>query len=178
MNGGTQCEGRREAIAALVMNELPPRATEELCRHIEECDFCRSLRDALVEEERQVRAGFDAIAQSAQTLVRRFEERERQPTKHAQTASRQIAPGLTSMRPVYKALSAALIVCVVGGVFWLLAGRGGPGIAFADVVAQMRQVRSATWKMTITVGEGDGSIGKRAVHVHGQNLDLRKLIVQ
>ena len=62
MNATKQCQDRFEDIVALVMGELDPSAARELQEHIALCDTCRAAQDVLVEEEKEVRSGFEALA--------------------------------------------------------------------------------------------------------------------
>jgi len=64
MNDAKQCKDRFEAIVAFVMGELDPPAARELQDHIALCDRCREARDVLVEEEQEVRSGFEELARS------------------------------------------------------------------------------------------------------------------
>ncbi len=63
MKAARQCKDRFEDIVAFVMGELDPPAARELQDHLALCDRCRAARDALVEEEKEVRLGFEALAQ-------------------------------------------------------------------------------------------------------------------
>ncbi len=64
MSDAKQCKDRFEAIVAFVMGELDPPAARELQDHVALCDRCREARDALVEEEKEVRSGFEELARS------------------------------------------------------------------------------------------------------------------
>ena len=64
MNIAKQCQDRFEDIVAFVMGELDSSAARELQDHIALCGRCRAARDVLVEEEKEVRLGFEALARS------------------------------------------------------------------------------------------------------------------
>ena len=64
MNVAKQCQDRFEDIVALVMGVLDPAAARELQDHIALCGTCQAARDVLVEEEKEVRSGFEALARS------------------------------------------------------------------------------------------------------------------
>ena len=64
MNAAKPCKDRFEDIVALVMGELDFAAARELQDHIALCPRCRETRDVLVEEEKDVRSGFEALALS------------------------------------------------------------------------------------------------------------------
>ena len=61
MNAAKQCKDRFEDIVAFVMGELDSACRPELQDHIALCDACREARDVLVEEEKEVRLGFEAL---------------------------------------------------------------------------------------------------------------------
>lgn len=56
------CNDRKEAIVALVLGELDSPAAQELREHIECCQVCRGVRDALADEEKNVRSAFESLA--------------------------------------------------------------------------------------------------------------------
>jgi len=62
MNNFTDCQNNREAITALVLDELEPVAADELHQHIGTCRKCRKLYEALADEEQMLRSTFDEVA--------------------------------------------------------------------------------------------------------------------
>jgi hypothetical protein len=70
MSGTKRCSERFEDLVALVMGELVPAAERELRDHVAGCDGCRAALDALLEEEKQVRAGFAAVARRLAPIER------------------------------------------------------------------------------------------------------------
>jgi len=68
MNKQNDCQKRREAITAFALGELEHRAADELKKHIDTCETCRSLYHALVDEEETIRSAFKAIADRSETL--------------------------------------------------------------------------------------------------------------
>jgi len=68
MNKQDDCHERREAITAFALGELELRAADELKKHIDTCETCRSLYHALVDEEETIRSAFQAIADRSETL--------------------------------------------------------------------------------------------------------------
>jgi len=68
MNKQNDCHKRREAITAFALGELEHRAADELKKHIDTCETCRSLYHALVDEEETIRSAFQAIADRSETL--------------------------------------------------------------------------------------------------------------
>ena len=63
MKSARECKDRFEDIVAFVMGELDAPAARELQEHLAVCEACRASYDALVEEEKEVRSGFEALAQ-------------------------------------------------------------------------------------------------------------------
>jgi len=55
MSNRNDCKNRREAIAALVLGELETPAAGELRKHIDVCEVCRNLYQALAGEEETIR---------------------------------------------------------------------------------------------------------------------------
>ena len=63
MKSAKECKDRFEDIVASVMGEFDPAAARELEEHLVVCDGCRAACEALKVEEKEVRSGFEAIAQ-------------------------------------------------------------------------------------------------------------------
>lgn len=59
-----KCEERFESIVAHIMGELDLHAASDLEEHITGCAMCRETRNALLEEEKEVRSGFEALSRS------------------------------------------------------------------------------------------------------------------
>ena len=68
MNKNNNCQNRREAIAALVLGELEAESIEEIKKHIDSCQVCRSLYEALTTEEETIQSTFQAIDDRSRTL--------------------------------------------------------------------------------------------------------------
>ncbi|HUT30777.1 MAG TPA: zf-HC2 domain-containing protein [Sedimentisphaerales bacterium] len=83
MNSNNDCKNRREAIAALVLDELAPQAADELREHIDACKTCRSLYQALMDEEETINSAFEAIADKSKNvqddLIGEFEKGPHKP---------------------------------------------------------------------------------------------------
>ncbi len=62
----TACANRHEAIAALVLGELPKPEADILRQHLAQCQGCRRLYDSLVTEEQAIVSAFDAIGRRGQ----------------------------------------------------------------------------------------------------------------
>ena len=72
MNKNNTCQNRREAIAALVLGELEAEAVEETKKHINSCQVCRSLYEALLAEEETIQSTFQAIDDRNRTIENNF----------------------------------------------------------------------------------------------------------
>jgi hypothetical protein len=64
MKPARECEERFEDIVAFVMGELDVAAARKLQEHLAVCEACRTRRDALLDEEKKIRSGFEALARS------------------------------------------------------------------------------------------------------------------
>jgi len=168
MRNSKECHERREDIAALVLGELDPAATDRLNEHVSGCGVCRRFRDSLADQEETVRSAFDAIAGSAEpveSLASRFAEC---PDRHeTQVASplRRLVGGLKAMRPSRKILAAAAAIAVTftGLASWLIPGGSRTALAFTDVLDQIQVFRPysclCTWEY-----EGQPPYSYREMH--------------
>ncbi len=147
MSDPEECQDRRESIVALVLGELDAIDVEELNQHLNTCDVCRGFREALADEETTVRSAFDAIARGVgpieHRIVERIDDSETQPGSQAVPRWVQLVGGLRTMKRPYKILAATASVTVVltGLGAWFLPGDHTAGIAFADVLEQIRLSR-------------------------------------
>jgi hypothetical protein len=87
MNSNNDCKNRREAIAALALDELEPQAAEKLREHIDACETCRALYQALTDEEQTIRSAFNTITERSQTiqdaLVGQLQKESRKPSRRS-----------------------------------------------------------------------------------------------
>jgi len=141
-----ECCTNRESIAALVLGELDPAAAEQLHRHLENCASCRSFREALADQEEELRSTFDAVARSVgrvEQLVERFDG----PSDEFETVGscrlRRLIGGSRVMLRSRKMLAAAAAIVVVftGLASWLIHDRSGQGMVFGQVMDQLRVFR-------------------------------------
>ena len=108
MKDAEECKDRFEDIVAFVMGELDPPTARELQVHIAVCDRCRAGYDALVEEEQEVRSGFEAVARSLGPIERFvLEEREHQSRVRVGVANNHFLEKVKNMILTHKRLSAA-----------------------------------------------------------------------
>ena len=116
MNNQDNCQNRREEIAALVLGELELKAAEELQRHIESCQTCRLLFQALSDEEETIRSAFKTIADKGETvkssLIEQLDKKS-QVTSQAETSPAKtirINWGKIIKSPIAKIAAAAVII--------------------------------------------------------------------
>ena len=115
MKAAKDCNERFEDIVALVMGELDSAAAQELQEHIAFCNRCREIRDALGEEEKEVRAGFEALARSLGPVERVMLDRSRcQSQVHIGVSNNHFLERVKTMILAHKRFSvvAAATECV------------------------------------------------------------------
>lgn len=147
MSTNKECQNRREAIAALVLGELEPQAGDKLREHIDACETCRSLYQALTDEEESIRSAFNTIADRGQiihdSLVEKLERRSRKPS--ARSAASMLVVVLRS-RVSRIAAAAAIIIVALIGIHQFI----GTEVAWAEVLKNIRNAKTVRWKTTIT----------------------------
>ena len=62
------CVDRHEAIAALVLGELPKPEADALREHLTQCQGCRKLYDLMATEEQAIVSAFDALGRRGQDV--------------------------------------------------------------------------------------------------------------
>lgn len=140
MNTPNDCQGRCEALAALVLGELDAQAADELTRHIESCRNCRMFYDTLAEEEETVRSAFRAMDTRSKSvgdaLVAQWSTSGRKCV--SKPVILEVIKGHSrSVRAIARLAAAAVIViAAVVGIYHISA----PGIAWAQVVERFRSV--------------------------------------
>jgi outer membrane lipoprotein-sorting protein len=152
------CQNRREEIAALVIGELEPKATEELRRHIESCRRCESLYQELVDEEKSIRTTFQKIAQRNESLqgdlIDKLEKSELtavQKNEKKRKTIKIIWRTIMKSRVGKIAVAAAIIIAVITTIHFF----HGPmeSIAFADVVQPVLAARTASFDAALKSGD-------------------------
>ena len=162
MNNNKNCQNRREAIAALVLGELETPATDEIKNHIDTCRNCRSLYQAMVEEEETIRSAFKAIDDRSKAigsnLVTQSGKVSRVPDdiSAGQTESQAKQSAVTQpnvWRTIMKsritklAAAAVIFIAVLAGLPLL---DGKHGVVLADVLAKIEQARVYMYKLKMT----------------------------
>ncbi len=153
MNVSKNCKNRFEDIVALVMDELDHAAAGELQDHIAQCDKCRAVRDVLLEEEKEVRSGFEALSRSLGQVEQAMLGQQRlQATVSANVSDNHFLKRAKNMIITHKRLSVALsgagIAAVLG--FLLLWGAidAKPVSAMERMAENIRKAKS--FKVTMS----------------------------
>lgn len=176
-----ECQDMRDSISALVMGELAPAAAEELRKHLESCEACRSARDAMAEEEKAVRAGFQALARSLETTERALGERlaERSPNLrlHGQAAKQPKLQGIRNMIAAHKRLAiaaAAAVLVAAAGFVYLASSPVSTAYAIEQTSQASREIRNYHTRITPPIA--GGPVLDRAGEVWAQVDDQGQLI--
>jgi anti-sigma factor RsiW len=102
MNNQENCQNRREAITALVLGVLDAKDTEELQKHIDSCQVCKSLYKELTEEEESIRPAFKVIAERGEmlqsSLIEQFGKSEQTAVKRNEEAGKTIKIQLRNLQ--------------------------------------------------------------------------------
>ena len=108
MKAAKECQDRLDDIVAFVMGELDLSTARELQDHIALCNGCRAVRDALAEEEKEVRLGFEALVRSLGPAEKLLHEQEQRPSRLRVDASNiHFLERIKNMILAHKRLSAA-----------------------------------------------------------------------
>jgi hypothetical protein len=148
-----ECKERFEDIVALVISELNPAAARELQSHIAVCDRCRALYDALTEEEKEVRSGFEAIARSLGPVEQAVRGRQHHPSRVRVNASHNhFLERVKNMILAHKRLSvaAALVMALAASVilYVSMVSFSAPAYALEQTVQANKHVTSYHVKIT------------------------------
>jgi hypothetical protein len=150
MNSNTDCKNRCEAIAALVLNELEPQAADELREHIDACGTCRSLYQALTDEEELIRSAVGAMAERSEgiqnSLVERIGKLSPQPSTTPVTST---LDKIFTNKIARLATAAVIIMAVIIGINEVIGPVSVTRPAFADIVRPLLTARTATFKVAI-----------------------------
>ena len=162
MNAAKQCKDRFEDIVAFVMGELDPAAARELQEHIALCDECRAARDALVEEEKEVRLGFEALAHSLGPVEQAvLGQRQRQSRVRVDVSNNHFLERVKSMILAHKRLSvaaAAMVTALAASLilYVSLFSSSTPAYALEQTVQANNHVTSYHAKLTPAGGNERG----------------------
>jgi len=151
------CRKRREEITALVLGELEPKAADELRRHIESCQICQSLYQALADEEESIRSAFADIAKRSEilqgSLIEQFENNKRTAVRNNEKAGKTIRiiwRTIMKNRITKFATAALIIIAVLTAIH--LSGGSIEGVAFAEAVRPVLDARTASFDIALESG--------------------------
>lgn len=148
MNNFTDCQNNREAITALVLDELEPVAADELHQHIGTCRKCRKLYEALADEEQMLRSTFDEVAATIEkaedSLVGQLSEHLYKPVSARPLSWLRPWSSFRTTGPIAKVAALIMIgILFLGGVTFWPGGNGkqdkwwlGPPVAWGQEILQ------------------------------------------
>ena len=140
MTNANDCQDRREKIAALVLGELEAPATDEIKKHIDACENCRLLYQALTAEEETIQSAFKAIDDRSKeltdSLVVEHEKGSHKSSSAAAILHRLRNVSSTPKRVVELAAAALIIIGAFVGIYHF----GGSNVAWAQVVEKFSSV--------------------------------------
>ncbi|MGD8499493.1 MAG: hypothetical protein PVJ86_02535 [Phycisphaerales bacterium] len=181
MTNASDCQNRREMIAALVLGELQPLAADEIREHFDTCWRCRCLYQALVEEEETIRSAFKAIDDMSKAignnLVVEYNKVSRAhddiSAGQAESQAKQSAITLpnvwrTIMKSPIRSLAAAAVIIVAALYGLNVIGNGGN--VLAEVLDNVNQIRSFAYRIKIRAGQHGGSIGMKDDLIWGKHV--------
>jgi outer membrane lipoprotein-sorting protein len=148
MNNQNDCQNRREAITAFVLGQLEPQTADELKKHIDTCETCQSLYQALIKEEKTIRSTFQAITDRSESLqdslIELFARREPLVSRTDKGTIKTIKIiGKAIMKsPVTKLAAAVIIVLLIIAIIELGKPIGGASVAFAAAMDRVKQART------------------------------------
>lgn len=140
MTNTNDCRNRRETIATLVLGELEAPAADEIKKHIDGCENCRLLYQALTEEEESIQSVFKAIDDRSKAvgdnLVEQYGMRFNESSSETGILHHLWNVSSTPKRIAELAAAALIIIGVFIGIYQL----GGSTVAWADVAERFRSV--------------------------------------
>jgi hypothetical protein len=159
MNKQNDCHKRREAITAFALGELEHRAADELKKHIDTCETCRSLYHALADEEKTIHSAFKAIADRSEglqsSLIEQFAKHE--PTmalteNEARKTTRIMWKTVMKSRIVKLTAAAVIILAVLIVINQFGGSIDGATMAFAQITENMKTM---PWMHAVVEGAGE-----------------------
>jgi hypothetical protein len=156
MKSSNECKDRFENIVALVLGVLDPTAADDLQKHIARCDRCRAVRDSLVEEEKFVRSGFEALAGSLGSIEQTVRQQQAHPSIVRITPSaNHFSERIKNMIRAHKRLIAAaavILAILIPSIFFNLPSPLATGYALAQTAEANNSVTS--YHITLTPVKG------------------------
>ncbi len=140
MSNTNDCTDRHETIAALVLGELEAPAADEIKKHIDGCESCRLLYQALTAEEGEIQSAFEVIDERGKevthSLIAKAEDGSRKSSSGGSTLRRLWYDSSIPKRVAELAAAASIIIGVFVGIYhWT-----GSNVAWADVVDKFRSI--------------------------------------
>ncbi|TKJ36029.1 MAG: hypothetical protein CEE38_13570 [Planctomycetes bacterium B3_Pla] len=139
MTNTNDCQNRHETIAALVLGELEVQAADEIKKHIDTCEQCRLLYQALTEEEETVQSAFKAIDDRSKevgaSLIAQLDRSSRKSYSEP-TILHKLRVSRTPKRMAELAAAAVIVIGAFIGIYQF----GGSTVAWADVAERFRSV--------------------------------------
>jgi outer membrane lipoprotein-sorting protein len=159
MNNYAPCHDRCEAIMALVLDELEAGAADKLRKHIDTCQVCRELYEALADEEQIIRSAFDEVTATTEktkdNIVGRLSEGLYKPVSSRSFSWLRRWNRFRITGPVAKVAAVIMIgLLFLGGVtFWPI-GNGkedkwwlGPPAAWGqEILAELENIEALVYR--------------------------------
>ena len=176
MNVAKPCKDRFEDIVAFVMGELDPPAARELQDHFARCDTCRAARDVLVEEENEIRSGFEALARSLGPVERVVLDRSRcQSQVRIGVFNNHFRERVKNMILAHKRLSvtaAATVTALAGSLILYVSLFSSSGSADALEQTAQANARVTSYHVKVTPAPLD-HMGEAWIQLHPDGSLLR-----
>ncbi|MHC4155156.1 MAG: hypothetical protein ACYST6_09590 [Planctomycetota bacterium] len=157
MNSNNDCKNRRQAIAALVLDELEAHAAEKLREHIDACETCRSLYHALTDEEKTIHSAFEAMAERSKNVqdefISRLQKESHKPSKRSTFTLNAILNSRITKLTVAASMTIVALIAIHQFV--------GPQVAWAEVLENIRNLRTLTF--LIRTSDGGPPVAKAMV---------------
>ncbi len=135
MKPAKPCNDRFDDIVAFVMGALDSAAAVELQEHIARCDGCRQIHGVLMEEEREVRAGFETLASGLGPIEQRVLEQQEHPSRvRIDVSNNHFLERIKTMILAHKRLSvaaAAVVTALAAGLILYVSLVSSPTTAYA-----------------------------------------------
>ncbi len=174
MKPARQCEDRLEDIVAFVMGELDIAAARELQEHLATCETCRGNCDALMEEENEVRSGFEALARSLAPIEQLvLEQEDRQSSVRAGVSNNHYIERVKNMVRTHKRLTAtaAALAALAAGLLVYVSVVSSARQAYA--MEQTAQANNRIRTCHVRCSPGEGSIGEAWIELSSDGTPLR-----
>ena len=175
MTTTNDCQNRHETIAALVLGELRVLATDEIKKHIDTCEECRLLCQALIEEEETIRSAFEAIDERSKALQDNLVAQadngphrscsRPNPLRQICWVSRTMRRAIIKSRTAKLAAAAVIAIVVLGGTTFWPGGNSqngkwwlGPPAAWGqEILAELDALKGVTCREQSVLVMPDGS---------------------